>query len=194
MTKREEKSNMKVWLVVASVLVVVALCVVGMVLLLRGSETRETGSKETYAISALTCTTRSAEDAFFSLDSAISSEHTIKMTFKDEKPDKVSYSYVGEFSTAELAEKASSSYHANYNVDMGGNKMNPEKLTPAFVATDKTVKINLYSAVNELNATTAKFFFLTADEQRNLSTYSEKTIQKIYENVGFKCEYNNQSK
>ena len=38
---------------------------------------------------------------------------------------------------------------------------------------------------------------LFSEDGTSLVSYShlpEKTIQKIYENVGFKCEYNNQSK
>ena len=191
MTEPDEKSKIKIRVIGTTVVLLVFLCVLGGFFLLRGTETRETSNKENYVISALICTASSPENVFFSSKLATSVKHTVKVTFKDEKADKISYSYEGELENNEKAESVMSAFHANYNIDMSNNGRDPESLTPSFVASDKTVRINLYSTVDNLNSAVAKFFFLTSEEQGKIATYSRKTVQKIYEKVGFKCEYNN---
>ncbi len=191
MSEPGEKSRTKVWVISSIVIIISIICIVGGFFLFRGTETRETSNKENYSIGVLVCESGSPKDAFFSSSVAVSSKHTIKTTFKDEMPDKISYSYEGKFETDDLAESTSSLYHGNYNIDMGKNSLDPESLTPAFVAADKTVRINLYADVKDLKAALAKFFFLDSSEIEDFTTSSYKDIQKIYENVGFKCKYNN---
>lgn len=186
-----KKSKTRVWVIPVMILSAILVCVVGGFFLFRESEARETGNRQSYAITALTCTAVGPKETFFSSGSAISDSHTVKMTFKDKHPDKISYIYSGDFRTKEKAENIISSYHANYNLDMSKYNLDPESLTPSFVAVDKEAKINLYIAASNLNPITAKFFFLDSTDQNKIQTYSEKDIQKIYENVGFKCEYKN---
>lgn len=191
MADSDEKLKKWKWVVSIVTILIVISCTVGGFFLFRGSETRETANKESYAITALVCKANSPEAAFFSSNLANSVVHTVKITFKDDNADKISYSYEGKFENAEKAESIKTSFHIKYNSDMNENGLDPEGLTPSFVATDNTVRINLYAAVGNLNATVAKLFFLNSDKQDKFQTYSEKAIQKYYEKVGFKCEYKN---
>lgn len=190
MAESEEGSKSKPWIIAFVVILAMVVCVVAIFFLFRKTETRETSTKDNYAITALTCKASSPENAFFSSSAAISNEHTIKITFKDESADKISYNYEGKLEDNEKAESLISSFHADYNIYMSDNGLNPEILSPSFVATNNAARINLYSTVSSLNGAIPKIFFLTSGDRNKITTYSEKTIQKIYENVGFKCEYN----
>ena len=189
MTDSKKKNSATIWGVIAIVVPIITLIGVGCYLLMRGTETRESNNNDSYSISALICEADSPIEAFFLTDVESSTLHTIKVTIKDDKPDKISYTYVGKFETEAIADKVESSFHANYNIDMGENGLDPESLTPSFAAVEKAVKINLYTTVDALNSTTEKFFFLTTGERRNIKNSSEKDIQKIYENVGFSCKH-----
>lgn len=179
-----------IYITAGIVLVAVALGL-GCYLWLNGSETRHSQSVEKYAISSLDCTASQPNDAFFAEKNAQKRSHKVKITFREDKADKITYTYEGTFSDNTTAEAVSSRFHADYNIYMGDNGLNPESLAPTFSAADATTYINLYGSYDKLNSATEKLFFLTNDEYSG--GQSSSYLERVYGTKGFSCDVNNNS-
>ncbi len=136
--------------------------------------------------SAIKCTATAPEGALFKAQKGASTQtQTIKMTFQDNKVDKIAYEYEGEYSGEEAAEQASTNLHIAYNEYMGADA---ESLSPAFAAVKTTARVNLLVRREKLNSKNAKVFFLNTDEVADIGNYEPEKIEKIYEARGFSCK------
>ncbi len=169
--------------------VVVALVVVALVFLLKGNETRVSGGNETKKLSVLDCEASQPTNPFFHNADTITPKHEIKVTFQGDDFDKISYNFFGNYRNNDIADTANASLHASYNNYMGEHKIYPELFYPTFIATDSSVKINLYAEKAKVQPSTGVFFFLSGEDVTNLDNYTKDDLTRIYSSKGFSCTF-----
>ena len=189
-SKKTKKSGHTGLIVGVIVFLAVAVGVTMLLLqLFKGIETHESTSGGNESIGSLYCEATNPVDAFFTSTRAQNTKHEIKITFRGDTADKISYTYTGTYETEALAEQDNATLHANYNIYMGEHKVSAESLTPAFSTIENMMRISLFTKQSAINSATANLFFLGPDEYGNLKNYSGNTIQSIYKNQGFSCEF-----
>lgn len=134
---------------------------------------------------AVKCTAAVPENAFFRAQGVGAQTHTIKLIFQDNKVDKISYEYEGDYGNEQAADKATTNMHIDYNEFMGPDA---ESLSPAFAAVGTKAKINLLAKREKLNGKNAKIFYLNTDEVADIANYEPEKVEKIYEARGFSCK------
>ena len=162
------------------------LAVILILYLSAGKEIRTSSFDTDSVVEFLDCETTSIDNAFFASDIAINSHHEIKVTFSNNDPDKISYSYFGEFLSDDIAETENAKMHANYNKYMGAT-VDPNVLTPTFSRVNNTVTVNLYSKIKDLSSVVGVFFFLNPEDAVNLKNYSYDKLVSLYNLRGFSC-------
>ncbi|MBR0372846.1 hypothetical protein IJH72_02830 [Candidatus Saccharibacteria bacterium] len=171
----------------------IAVVTVILCLLFSGKETR-TSSNNIYSTKILYCVNNNPEDSFFTDSNAINNKHEIKVTYKDDKPDKVSYTYTGKFNTSTKADNSNATLHAKYNKYMAEYDLSPTILSPTFSVVESKLKINLFTDISNINNKTGKLFFLNLDEISSLTSESADKLKDIYSDKNFSCEINNSQK
>ena len=175
------------WWITAIVMVALALVIA---VVFRTEETYVSGGETTVNISSVECVSSTAETLLFDSKDAQRVENEIKMTFKSDYLDNISYNYTGTFNNNESAEVMKSNFHANYNMYMGKNNVDPEILNPIFADIKTKVNISLYVARDKMNQVIADLFFLTADDIARKEDFTASKLKKIYESKGFTCKNN----
>lgn len=190
MSKEGNKSK-AIYGITAIICIVVAVILLVAWLLNSRSETRYSSDKAEENTSSLDCTISSLTEDISNVFDYGTPETTscqIKMIFKNDKLDVLTFGYNGTYSSEKLAEDEMSRMHADYNGYMSGHNLSQSLLNPTFTRDKETVKITLYSEKGKIDNITAPFFFITSDEFALSKDYSEKTMNKIYENKGFSCK------
>jgi hypothetical protein len=173
---------------IAGVLLVFFAITIAIVLLVltSGSETHITSEGEDRIITALDCTTGSIEGAFFASKTANTVKNRIKVTFKDDKIDKLYYTYEGVYRDNDVAEAEELEFHANYNIYMGDYQ---ESLSPTYLTVKTKMHLNLYADnYNKINNLTAKLFFIDESKVSDFKDYSRDEVENYYKGLGFSCE------
>ena len=136
----------------------------------------------------LQCKSSNPDVSFFTYD-AEKSEHTIKIIFKDNKINKINYTFDGNFSSDKKAETTLSQMHAEYNTYMGGTSIYQENLTPTFSLLGSEIIINLFIDEKYFVPSTAKIVFLDGNEYVRARDGNIDEIEEIYKSKGFLCDY-----
>ena len=132
-------------------LAIILLIIAGFLLFfLNGSETRISEERGSEKMTALSCKTGNSEEAFFNSETANTVENVVKITFKDDKLDKVFYSYEGTYRSYDVAEQENANFHAKYNKYLSPYGINPEILTPTFLTSETKFRINLYAESSKI--------------------------------------------
>ena len=154
-----------------------------------GSETRTSESYENNSISAVHCTAKGIEDAFFYSDKVNTIKNEIKVTYNNDKIDKMYYSYNGTYRSSDVVHEDEVRLHAKYNTYMGENGQKIEDLNPAYDETNNKLHIGLYAdSYDKINEATSVFFFINKDDINNVKKYSMDNMKKYYESKSFSCE------
>lgn len=188
MSEYEKRKKRKKIFTCIVILLLVILIILILIWLLKGKETQISEDDEGSDWESLVCTTGENDEAYFKNSVANGEEHKIKLIFIDDKLSRIFYSYTGEYNSVRTAQTVIDSMHADYNIYMGDNKMTLDLLSPTFSAIDKTVRIDLYGWVSDVNAVTAKLFFFDRENYEAVKNYSEDRLEAFYENKGFSCE------
>lgn len=174
------------YIVVALVLFVI---VIFILLLLNGSETRTSDNGENKSVTALYCIAGNLEGAFFSSTTANTIKNEIKVTFKNNKMDKLFYNYKGTYRSAEVADDDEAVLHAKYNVYMGENHLLQESLSPSYSVVDSKFGLTLYvDDYSKINSATAVLFFIDKDKIAEFQDYSIDQMKTFYEKQSFQCQ------
>lgn len=157
-----------------------------------GHETHITGESEEKKITALDCSADNIKGAFFTSSAANTVKNQIKVTFGDDKVDKIFYFFEGVYNSYEVAEHDNAALHARYNKHMSGNGLEQESLTPTFSTVETKMRINLYAKNREMiNRATAVLFFINSDDLEDYLDYSRDQVMEYYQKQGFLCEKQN---
>lgn len=184
----EAEKNSKMSRIILVGVIAVAI-IIALFFLLRGNETRTSGGGENEKLGILDCVSTQPTNPFFSYDGTISPKHEVKVTFNGEKVDKISYNFYGNYRDNATAEHASAVLHADYNKYMGARGIYQEIFYPTFIASDSSLKINLYAEKRDIQSATSMFFFLSGEEVNNLDNYKKDDLTEIYESKGFSCTF-----
>ena len=150
-------------------------------------ESIETTDTTNGSTSALECTIKSTEDAFFDDNEMQRSEYTVTVLLKDDTLSSVSYKYKGTYTDEKMAEDAEARLHAKYNNYLGGKGLNNETYNAIFNINKTKVEISLYSERKKFNNVIAPIFFVSEEDFPKVGEYSLKDFKKMYEKAGFSC-------
>lgn len=192
MTELEKKSKNKkiissttIWIVAIAVSIALS---VAAFMLFGSKETHISTSKTETTIKSLMCNSADPKNPFFVSETAETNNHVVKVTYRGEIADKISYNYDGSYTSSSVADTVGSSLHADYNIYMGKNGAYQESLYPTFSVVDNKLKVSLYTEYNKVNSVTAKLFFINAEEFHDLDNYSIEDLKNLYVEKGFSCE------
>ena len=192
MTELEKKSkNKKMASLIATGIVIIAVSIglgAAVFMLFRGEETHISTNTAETIIKSLVCNAANPKNPFFISETAENYNHEIKVTYRGETADKISYMYDGVYVSNSVADTAGASLHADYNIYMGENGVYQESLYPTFSVVDNKLKVSLYADYKKLNSVTAKLFFINAEEFHDLDNYSAEELSNLYAEKGFSCE------
>ena len=189
MEEKKEKSNRTIAI---PIILIIIFIIIILYFLLSGRETHTTDGGDNSVTTALNCTAGSIDGSFFTSSTANSVENQVKITFKEDKPDKWFYSYDGTYRDYGIAEQDNAVLHAKYNKYLGGNDINHEIFTPTFSTVKTKLRINLYAKESSMiNRITAVLFFINGDNYEEILDYSRDQIADYYQKQGFSCEKQN---
>lgn len=166
--------------------IAIALIIVA-VLLFKPKTTYVEGGEEIYTIDLLDCRISEHEGAFFNSKIADEALHEIRVTFRENKIDKIYYEYKTSFSSEEVAKSQNAEMHANYNIYMGNKGIEPGKLDPRFSTIDNETTVSLIAEKGDLALSNVSLFFLDANDFQKINSRSIEEMKKLYEGKGFKC-------
>lgn len=182
--KREQNDVIKA-VVFASIVIIIVLAIIWV--FTNKSEVRTSTTISSAGYSALDCSSNDPSDPFFSSSSAQHSSHNIKILFIDNLIKEISYGYEGTYNESNL-EVVEAKFHANYNIYMGSNGLNPESLNPVFSLYKSKVLVSIYAEPKKLNSAVARLFFISEDEYGVIGDYGLDDYKKMYESKGFACK------
>ena len=192
MTELEKKSKKKKLISSISTWIVIIATSIGLgavaFMLFRGEETHISTNTAETVIKSLVCNAASPKNPFFVSETAENYNHEIKVTYRGETADRISYVYDGVYVSNSVADTAGASLHADYNIYMGENGVYQESLYPTFSVVDNKLKVSLYTEYGKINSVIAKLFFINAEEFHNLDNYSIEDLGNLYAEKGFSCE------
>ena len=185
----KDKQKKTIYIIIAVVFIVLAIIIL---FLLNGSEKRTSTKKENDSITALDCKAGRMENAFFISSTANNTSHEVKVTFRNDKIDKLYYLFEGVYRTYDIADQDNANFHAKYNIHMSGNGLEQESLAPTFLTAKTKLRINLYAKNREMmNKATAVLFFIKEDDLEKFLDYSRDEATEYYKKQGFSCEKQN---
>ncbi len=157
-----------------------------------GHVTNTGGESENDVVTALDCKANGIEGQFFSSSTANTIENQVKVTFKNDKPEKLFYVFEGVYRDYDVADHDNAVLHAKYNERMSGNGLEQGSLTPTFSTVKTKMRINLYAKEpGIINRATAVLFFIKEDDVEKYLDYSRDEVADYYKKQGFSCEKQN---
>lgn len=187
-TKSKDSSTIRAVKTITFIAILVVISVI-LTLIFRSYTTTTTVTRETVETSYIDCLSGNPDGAFFNSTSAESVSQELKVIFANDQPSKFFFTFRGTYNSNAAADQDIARFHADYNNYMADHgKLNPESLSPKFVAANTSSEISLFSDVTKLNTATAQLFFLNTDESVHLGNYSANDLQNLYKSKGFLCE------
>lgn len=187
------KKNRKIALALIIVAIVTMIAVLIM-MLFGTSETHVSEENRHDIINVLDCETMASTNQILTSDTAIKTNHRVKLEFLGDYFDKANYTYTATYRSDEEAKTALPLLHADYNIYMGKTGVYQEDFYPTFSVINSQVIINLFMPEKLLNSSTVRFIFLNDEELNGLKKSTIKEMQEIYEDKNFACKVTNNSK
>ena len=190
MEKKEKDLSSKIVGIVTIILIVLIAIII--IILTNGHETHIWDDSEPKKVTALVCTAGNIDGALFTSDVANSMKNEVKITFSDDKLDKIFYSYNGVYRTNELAQQEETNLHIRYDTYMGRHEVLNSSLSPSYSTVETKVQITLYAdSLEKINSVTAPLFFINEEMFGSLGKDSREKIASAYEGQGFSCKEQN---
>lgn len=153
-----------------------------------GKETRISESVENEHISAVYCTAKGMENAFFGSERVNMITNEVKITYNNDGIDKLYYSYNGTYRSNEVMKQDDGVFQAKYNYYMNEQGQKSDDLSVAYDEMNNKLHIGVYAdSPNKINEATSVFFFIGKDDVAKVKKYSMEEMEKYYENKGFSC-------
>ena len=186
MSEKESRQKKYGWLIVLGVCLVIILLV--FLFLNNGGEKYSKGNDDNKKVEAIVCTSLVDSNPVFNFSHAKKTENKIKVFFGNERLCQISYNYTGEYDSDTAADTAEAVIMAGYNNYMGENNKSMMLLVPTYSSIEKTVTVDLVAKRDDLDAITAKFFYLDSIEYNNIKGYSISKVIDLYKKKDFICE------
>ena len=181
----EKKTGLVGW---GIALVVMILLAIGIAVVFRSEETYISGGDTTTRMVSAECVaTDRVEDFFFSNKNAQRLSVKIKMIFKESVLDNISFDSEGTYNNNDDAETATAKLHADYNIYMADEGVNPEIYNPVFSSNKTKANISLYASYDKIDQPVAKIFFLDLEELPK-EKFDMTNLKQYYESKGFTCK------
>lgn len=183
----EEKNNKT--LIIKTVCLVLIICLVGVVVWLL-TNTRETVTTSGYnnpVSSSLECKSSHPVEPFFDSSNSTKSEHVIRLLFKNDALNEMSYDYDATFETEGDATYAEAVLHAKYNQYMGDHQLYKDDYSPSFSAIKNEVRMSIYADDKKIMRGILPLFYIPDDKFENLGSLKPKDFKDIYAKQGFTC-------
>ena len=187
---KKNSNSWKKWIIIVAILVFVAIIIFLIVQALLPKETHTSSDDTTSSVGSLYCKSANPVDPFFASEKATAANHELKITLKDNRPDKMSYTYTGTFDSEETTSGVLSNMTASYNIYMGKTGIRIDELYPTFSNLGTTGIINLYLDDETFNKDTARFMFLSESDYADFDRISVNTLKSLYRTKGFTCQIN----
>lgn len=188
----EEKKKQSNRAIAIPIIIIIIIIIVILYFLLNRHETYTSEGDTNDVVTALDCTAGRLENATFVSSTANVVTNQVKITFNNDKIDKLFYHFEGTYRDHETAEYDSGIFLANYYKHMSASNQSYESLTPTFVSAKTKTRISLYvKGRNAINKAVAKFFFVNGEDFEEYIDYSRDQVANYYQKQGFSCEKQN---
>lgn len=176
--------------VALGIVIVAALILVGLgvSLLFQDKDAQVTSHDAAPSLNAVICEAKSPTEPFFESTGATETEHEIKLAYRNQMVETISYSYETEYTTPEAAKEAEAKLHAQYNKYLGEHA---NDLEPVFSLVEDDLTVRLYGETNDLTMGQAKLFFISQEDFEAYEDYDVDDMVKVLEGRGFSCEIQN---
>lgn len=153
----------------------------------------ETRSNKTTDIKAssvdvLDCVSDQQIESFLGTALADQVEHKVKITFSNEKPYEITYSLSAIYADEQSLEEEGRNWVTDYGLYMGEHHFDSDYIDNVFSFVDKKSLANFYTVFSNVNAITAKIFFLNEGNYLAVRNYDFEKMTRYYEELGFNCE------
>ena len=189
----ESKENKKKRVALGMIIVAALIGIVALVIFLLTHKT-ETYIHEVTTdekISALVCVSNNNDSGFFISEEATSITHKVKLVYKNNEINKLSYELVGVYGSEDSAEQAKGGFNTDYNIYLGNNNIKYETLSPVFRYAENKAGVELYlDDYKKMNSVIAKLFFIDDSSVNSIAKNSIEMTKKYYEKKSFSCTIN----
>lgn len=190
MEKDKGKKHKRKMLIVEAVVVALIIGIVAFVVAVLSYDRKAwvTEEHEDFSLVTMVCSRHDDEHSFFENNNASDKEHQLKIVFKDDKIDKISYGFEGEYDSKESADHDDAVLHADYNIYMSNHEISSELLTPIFRVSDNKLFISMYlENYSSLNSVTGKIFYIGSGDIDKLAKNSVDDVKAYFKKKGFSC-------
>ena len=156
---------------------------------INGNETRTSEPVEGEHVSAVYCTAKGIEGAFFSSEIVNTITNEVKITYHDSGIEKLYYSYKGTYRSNDVLKQDDGVFQAKYNNYMSEHGQNSVDLSPVYDEMNNKLHIALYAdSLDKINEATSVFFFINGNEVNQFKKYTMDDMKKYYEDKSFSCK------
>lgn len=185
----DSKNNFKIKsTVMIVILVMISLIAVLWWIFNNKNERHVSSDKEINKSQSLNCISGSHNGLFFESDMVISVKHNIKILFRNNSPNSISYIFDASYPTEQQAKTGEAILHVYYSKYMIDNGSNGEVLNPVFSVNGTEINFLLHSEWNKLDSVSAKVFLIDRNDFEQADKYDINDFAHLYENKGFICE------
>ena len=182
--KATNKTNVKVFFVIAGILLII-LAIVALLCLFMKGETKISGEwLGTESTESIACHITNKVYPFYTYDNSKSKETEVNIIFNNNKIQSMSLVNILYYDDEKTAIDSENLNHIAMNDSFGANGLKFDDLNLKFAKFDGGLQMNIYS--DSVNGASAKYFLL----DREYLDSDEPTIQKFFENNNFKCKNN----
>lgn len=182
--KATNKNNIRVFFVLAGILLIILAIVVLLYLLMKG-ETKTSGEwLGTESTESIVCNIVDKTYPFYTYDNSKSKETKVNIIFDNNKIQSISLTNILYYDDEKVAVDSENLNHIAMNDSFGINGLKFDDLNLKFAKFDGGLQMNIYS--ENIDGVSAKYFLL----DREYLNSNESTIRKFFEGNNFKCENN----
>ena len=153
-------------------------------------ETYTSASNTTTSIDSLHCSTNRLDNPFFKINNANSILHEIKITFRDNKPDLISYKLTGTFDDKKTARGQGDSTLSRLWSYLQDHGLAYNYIENSHSVIDNTASIDIIADKEKLNNITASIFSMETAEASKFGDQTMESLKRLYANKGFVCKDN----
>ena len=188
-TKKQEKTNNAIlWIVIILGLIIFAFLI--WVFANKNETYTSRDNNSNTHLSFIQCSAKVKTDHLFSSYASSNSNYRLKMIFKNNKIDDISFEYTDTYNSEKEAENALAAMHGSYNIYMRNQSLDPEKYNPVFIQTENQVKVSIYVENKRIVTPLAPIISLAPETIKTIDQYSPQDLKRIYERDGFTCGIN----
>lgn len=184
--KSHDAKTTKAILIALCVIFVIAILAVVIWRLMQGTETTTGDWAATESNDSLTCEVNNMEYPFFEYDNATKKNTKVNVIFDNaDKLSTISLKQTMYYDSASEINASEAFNHAAMNISFQNNGLGADAFNATYTLLEDSMRMSLYANASKINGVSVKYFLL--DQEGGTTNYNLTTVQKIYEDKGFKC-------